>query len=59
MSQKLLSTAQAAEYLAVTRVTAAAYAANGLVPAARIGNRWKFQQSDLDAFVASRLKRGR
>ncbi len=51
MSNKLLSTAQVAEILGVTRETVADYAYRGVIQAARIARRWRFEQADVDAFI--------
>jgi len=51
MPQKLLSTAQVAELLGITRETVADYAFNNVIPAARIARRWRFEQDDVDAFI--------
>lgn len=57
MSEKLLSTQNAAALLGLARETVAIYANNGTIPATKIGRRWRFQKSDLDDFIAS--QRGR
>ena len=51
MSSKLLSTAQVAEILGVTRETVADYAYNGVIPAARIARRWRFESDDVQNFI--------
>jgi excisionase family DNA binding protein len=51
MSHKLLSTAQVAEILGVTRETVADYAFNGVIPAARIARRWRFEIEDVSTFI--------
>ena len=58
MSNKLLSTSAAADYLGLSNQTVVSYAKEGRIPASFFGRKWKFRAEDLDAFVASQ-RRGR
>lgn len=42
---------QAASYLGIATDTLYAYAQKGLVPAFRLGNRWRFKRSRLDEWM--------
>ena len=42
---------QAAEYLGVNPMTLYPYAQEGVIPAFKLGNRWKFKKSVLDAWM--------
>jgi len=42
---------QAAEYLGISGDTLYRYASEGFVPAFKLGNRWRFRKSLLDAWM--------
>lgn len=46
-----LNSRQAAEYLGVSRKCVAEWAASGLLPAVKLGNRWRFSQRRLAEFI--------
>ena len=48
----VLTVEQAAEYLQVTAETVRRGARAGRIPAARIGRRWRFVQTDLDTWLS-------
>jgi excisionase family DNA binding protein len=45
---------QAAFYLGIATDTLYHYAANGLIPAFKLGNRWRFKRSLLDAWIVEK-----
>jgi len=51
MLREVLDIRQAAEYLGISADTLYRYASEGTVPAFRLGNRWKFKRSLLDAWM--------
>jgi excisionase family DNA binding protein len=50
--REVLDIHQAAEYLGVSEDTLYRYAQGHVVPAFRLGNRWRFKRSFLDAWMA-------
>jgi excisionase family DNA binding protein len=51
MLREVLDIRQAAEYLGISADTLYRYASEGFVPAFRLGNRWRFKRSLLDAWM--------
>ncbi len=51
MLREVMDIRQAAEYLGISADTLYRYASEGTVPAFRLGNRWKFKRSLLDAWM--------
>lgn len=51
MLREVMDIRQAAEYLGISADTLYRYASEGIVPAFRLGNRWKFKRSLLDAWM--------
>lgn len=51
MSSRLMSSSEAAAFLCLTKQTVQLYAASGKLPAAQIGRRYRFAESDLKAFI--------
>jgi excisionase family DNA binding protein len=51
MLREVLDIRQAADYLGISADTLYRYASEGTVPAFRLGNRWKFKRSLLDAWM--------
>ncbi len=49
--RELMDIRQAAEYLGVSGDTLYKYASDGFVPAFKLGNRWRFKRSLLDAWM--------
>lgn len=52
MENKLMTIQQAAEYLNVSRETLYKYAQRGMIPAARIGRHWRFDQRTINEWMA-------
>jgi len=51
MLREVMDIRQAAEYLGISADTLYRYASEGFVPAFRLGNRWRFKRSLLDAWM--------
>jgi excisionase family DNA binding protein len=51
MLREVMDIRQAAEYLGISADTLYRYASEGLIPAFKLGNRWKFKRSLLDAWM--------
>lgn len=49
--REVMDIRQAAEYLGISTDTLYRYAAEGLVPAFKLGNRWRFKKSLLDEWM--------
>ncbi|MBS1803540.1 MAG: helix-turn-helix domain-containing protein [Acidobacteria bacterium] len=53
--REVLDIKQAAEFLGVSTDTLYKYACSGFVPAFKLGNRWRFKRSRLDAWMDGML----
>ena len=51
MMREVLDIRQAADYLGISGDTLYRYASEGFVPAFKLGNRWRFKRSLLDAWM--------
>ncbi len=51
VSREVLDIRQASEYLGISGDTLYRYAAEGFVPAFKLGNRWRFKKNLLDAWM--------
>jgi excisionase family DNA binding protein len=51
--REVMDIRQTAEYLRISPDTLYRYAAAGFIPAFRLGNRWRFKRSLLDAWIKS------
>ena len=51
MLREVMDIRQAAEYLGISADTLYRYASEGLIPAFKLGNRWRFKRSLLDAWM--------
>ncbi len=51
MLREVLDIRQASEYLGISADTLYRYASEGFIPAFRLGNRWRFKRSLLDAWM--------
>jgi excisionase family DNA binding protein len=52
MMREVMDIRQAAEYLGISGDTLYRYASEGFVPAFKLGNRWRFKKTLLDAWMA-------
>ena len=51
MMREVMDIRQAADYLGISGDTLYRYASEGFIPAFRLGNRWRFKRSLLDAWM--------
>ncbi len=51
MLREVMDIRQAAEYLGISGDTLYRYASEGFIPAFKLGNRWRFKRSLLDAWM--------
>ena len=51
MIREVMDIRQAADYLGISGDTLYRYASEGLIPAFKLGNRWRFKKSLLDAWM--------
>lgn len=51
MLREVMDIRQAAEYLGISGDTLYRYASEGLIPAFKLGNRWRFKKSLMDAWM--------
>ena len=58
MAIGLMDVREAAKYLGVSVDTLYMYASTGLVPAMKLGNRWKFSKVALDEWIGKEMKGG-
>ncbi len=54
MVREVMDIRQAAEYLGISGDTLYRYASDGFIPAFKLGNRWRFKRSLLDAWMAEK-----
>jgi excisionase family DNA binding protein len=51
MLREVMDIRQASEYLGISADTLYRYASDGLIPAFKLGNRWRFKRSLLDSWM--------
>ena len=51
MLREVMDIRQASDYLGISGDTLYRYAAEGVIPAFKLGNRWRFKRSLLDAWM--------
>ncbi len=51
MAREVMDIRQASEYLGISGDTLYRYASEGFVPAFKLGNRWRFKKTLLDAWM--------
>ncbi len=56
--REVMDIRQASDYLGISPDTLYKYASEGLVPAFKLGNRWRFKKSAIDAWMESRMNDG-
>jgi excisionase family DNA binding protein len=52
--REVMDIRQASEYLGISGDTLYRYASEGFIPAFKLGNRWRFKKSLLDAWMAEK-----
>ena len=58
MVREVMDIRDAAEYLGICPDTLYKYASEGSVPAFKLGNRWRFKKSHLDAWMDGLIFKG-
>ena len=58
MLREVMDIRQAAEYLGISADTLYRYASDGLIPAFKLGNRWRFKRSLLDGWMVEQSGAG-
>ncbi|ADW68938.1 helix-turn-helix domain-containing protein [Granulicella tundricola] len=54
MLREVMDIRQASDYLGISGDTLYRYASEGLIPAFKLGNRWRFKRSLLDAWMVEK-----
>ncbi len=54
MLREVMDIRQAADYLGISGDTLYRYASEGFIPAFKLGNRWRFKRSLLDAWMVEK-----
>ena len=54
MLREVMDIRQASEYLGISGDTLYRYASEGFIPAFKLGNRWRFKKSLLDAWMVEK-----
>ncbi len=54
MLREVMDIRQAAEYMGISGDTLYRYASEGFIPAFKLGNRWRFKKSLLDAWMVEK-----
>ena len=55
MMREVMDIRQAADYLGISGDTLYRYASEGFIPAFKLGNRWRFKRSLLDAWMVNMI----
>ena len=55
---QIMTTKELAEYLKLHEITVCKYAAEGKIPAIRIGRVWRFDKDAIDAWIAGNWDEG-
>ncbi len=58
MLREVMDIRQASEYLGISADSLYRYASEGMVPAFKLGNRWRFKRSLLDAWMVEQSGAG-
>ena len=58
MLREVMDIRQASEYLGISADTLYRYASDGLIPAFKLGNRWRFKRSLLDSWMVEQSGAG-
>ena len=54
---EILTTKEMAKYLKLHEITIAKYAAEGVIPAIRVGRVWRYDKDEVDKWIRSGLQR--
>jgi excisionase family DNA binding protein len=58
-SREVMNLRQASQYLGVSPDTLYRYICDGMVPAFKLGSRWKFRKTVLDRWMEQEMRRSR
>jgi excisionase family DNA binding protein len=58
-AREVMNIRQASQYLGVSRDTLYRYISEGLIPAFKLGNRWKFRKTILDRWMERKMNQAR
>ncbi len=58
-AREVMNLRQASQYLGVSRDTLYRYISEGLIPAFKLGNRWKFRKTILDRWMERKMSQAR
>jgi excisionase family DNA binding protein len=58
-SREVMNLRQASQYLGVSPDTLYRYICNGIVPAFKLGSRWKFRKTVLDRWMEKKMRLSR
>ena len=58
-SREVMNLRQASQYLGVSPDTLYRYICNGIVPAFKLGSRWKFRKTVLDRWMEKKMRQPR
>jgi excisionase family DNA binding protein len=58
-SREVMNLRQASQYLGVSPDTLNRYICDGIVPAFKLGSRWKFRKSVLDRWMEKKMRQSR
>jgi excisionase family DNA binding protein len=58
-SREVMNLRQASQYLGVSPDTLYRYICNGIVPAFKLGSRWKFRKTVLDRWMEKKMRQSR
>ena len=58
-SREVMNLRQASQYLGVSPDTLYRYICNGVVPAFKLGSRWKFRKTVLDRWMEKKMRTSR
>ena len=56
--KEVMDIRECAEYLGISPDTLYRYAMEGFIPAFKLGNRWRFKKSVIDAWMEEQCKKG-
>ena len=58
-AREVMNIRQASQYLGISRDTLYRYISEGLIPAFKLGNRWKFRKTILDRWMERKMSQAK
>ncbi len=58
-SREVMNIRQASQYLGISRDTLYRYISEGMIPAFKLGNRWKFRKTILDRWMEKKMSQAK